>query len=523
MKKKNILLICKESYSFPFYFLAKKLLEENNNVACYFFNPIETGYEKCMMNENTFFAHKGMGNLKVYDNIDMLELFNNNLNNPPIDWGFLDFVEKNFTKDKCLSLQMLTTQFFSRVFHDRFFFNEVTYEQQLYWLELNYKRVIEIFDEYTPDVIWDLDNAELSRSIIAEISQSRNIPYILIDHPRYEMFKIPTFSTVWKNNYFNSVFNKKKELDVNSLKTEYEYVENFRKQDKIMSNVFKNHITSSYERTPIDKSIKSIIGKILYLVNISFKGKNISLRKKNKILFPSSLVFLWYFVKVEFKRWYLLGSNKYFSNPIIGERYVYMPLHVIPESSTNVSGPFYINELFTIEQISKSLPVGCYLYVKEHQAMLGERAVDFYRKANKIPNVKMVNINYYKDPKPWIQNSIGVITVTGSSSYEAALLGKKSIVFGDVAFNVIDGITRAKSFEELPRLIANFGMIDNIHSCAAYLATVKSLGMELDLKYLANEGEQILIGKKMMSDKYISEIDKLNDFFEKSMEQIIRN
>ena len=516
MIKKNILLVCKESFSFPFYFLAKKLLKENNNVACYFFNPIETGYDKCLMNENTYYAHKEIENLKVYDNNDILELFSNNLNKPPIDWEFLDFVEKNYTTDKGISLQIIASQFFSNHLHDRFYYTDVTGEQQLYWLELHYKKVVQLFDEYKPDVIWDIDNAEFSRSVISEISQSRNIPYLRLDHPRFEMFKISSFSTLWKNEYFNSVFNKQNQLDVNSLKVEYNYVEKFRKKDKIMSKVFENDITSNYDRTPLYKSIKLIIGKALYFFNISFKGNNFSLRKKNKIIFPSSLENIWFFFKVVLKRWYLLGPNKYFSNPVIGEKYIYMPLHLIPESSTSVLGPFYLNELFNIEQISKSLPVGCCLYVKEHQSMVGERNLTFYKKVNRIPNVKMVSVNYYRDPKPWIDNSIGVISVTGTAAFEAALIGKKSIVFGDVSFNVIDGITRAYSFEDLPKLISNLGLIDNTHSCAAHISTVRLLGTEINLKYLINEGEQILNGKKMMSNKYLSEINSLNDFFEKS-------
>lgn len=41
----------------------------------------------------------------------------------------------------------------------------------------------------------------------------------------------------------------------------------------------------------------------------------------------------------------------------------------------------------------------------------------------------MVQLNYYNDPKPWITKSQGVVTISGTSAYEAALLGKHSIVF----------------------------------------------------------------------------------------------
>lgn len=518
--KRKILLICKESFSFPFYFLAKDLLSKNNDVASYFFNSIETGYEECKMNTNTYFAHKKLKNLNVYDNNEILELFSKNLERPPIDYEFIEIIRKNYTKDKVLSLQILTSQFFSKYFHDRFFFDEVTYEQQIYWLELNYRRVIEIFEDFKPDIIWDLDNAELSRSIISEIAQSRGIPYITIDHPRFEMYKIPSYSTICKNDYFVSLFHKNKKLDPEILKNEYSFINEFRSRDKIMSKVFENDITSNYKRTPLLGMMKFIISKIFYLINISFKGKNISFRSKNHIIFPSNLKFLWFFIKATLKRWYLLGPNKYFSNPISGEKYVYMPLHLIPESSTSVLSPFYLNELASIEQVSKSLPLGWYLYVKEHQSMLGERSINFYKKANKLPNVKMISVNYYIDPKPIIQNAIGVITVTGSAAYEAALLGKKAIVFGDVYFNLIDGITRLKSYEELPLVISNFDSndsVDNIHSSAAYIATVKNLGEEINLKYLMSEGEKILMGLVKISPLYKKEINKLECFFDSAL------
>lgn len=68
-----------------------------------------------------------------------------------------------------------------------------------------------------------------------------------------------------------------------------------------------------------------------------------------------------------------------------------MPLHLIPESSTFTLAPIYINELSIIEAVSKSLPTGWWLYVKEHQAMLGERGEFFYKAVNKLPNVKWYN------------------------------------------------------------------------------------------------------------------------------------
>ena len=164
----------------------------------------------------------------------------------------------------------------------------------------------------------------------------------------------------------------------------------------------------------------------------------------------------------------------------------------------------YVNELTIIEAVSKTLPAGWWLYVKEHQAMVGERGVEFYEKANKLPNVKMVQLNYYEDPKPWISNSQGVVTISGTTAYEAALMGKHSIVFSDTPFSLIKGVQAFKEFAK---------PLDNIKSCAAYIATVKNIGYSIDTKLLLNKGERILRGIDPVDEEYQCNLDLLERLF----------
>lgn len=218
----------------------------------------------------------------------------------------------------------------------------------------------------------------------------------------------------------------------------------------------------------------------------------------------------------------LYGKNKYFENPVEGEAYVYMPLHLIPESSVFVKASYYVDECNLIEQISKSLPIGWKLYVKEHQAMLGERGLEFYKKVSELHNVRVVQVNYYKDPKPWIANAKGVVTITGTAAYEAALLGKKSIVFGEVPFSMIDGITQITSFDDLPKAIRDFGETDNLHSAAAYIETVKEAGTEMKIFYLMDEAERIFSGQAERTPEFEKEMDKLMEFYEKGYERYLK-
>ena len=241
---------------------------------------------------------------------------------------------------------------------------------------------------------------------------------------------------------------------------------------------------------------------------------NHKLKKTNRLLYAPSLPYIKHYWQVMTLRRKFMGKNKLFEAPREGEDYVYMPLHLIPESTVFVKASYYVDELSLIEAVSKSLPVGWWLYVKEHQAMLGERSVEFYKRVRQLHNVRLVQVNHYHDPKPWIMNAKGVVTIVGTTAYEEALLGRKSILFGDVPFELIDGITKVHSYEELPGLIREFGEIDNIHSCAAYLKTIRDVGFEIDLFYLMAKAEKILAHEEERDEKFISQIDELMRFYE---------
>ena len=217
-----------------------------------------------------------------------------------------------------------------------------------------------------------------------------------------------------------------------------------------------------------------------------------------------------------------MKSNPFFKKPVEGENYVYMPLHLIPESSTFSVAPMYVNELTIIEAVSKSLPAGWWLYVKEHQAMLGERATSFYKLVNRLPNVKMVQLNYYQDPKPWIMKSKGVVTISGTTAYEAALLQRHAIVFSDVPFKLIEGIMRCRSFEDLPQLLKNFTTpLDNIKSCAAYIAAVKKMGVSVNIKLLLNEALGDIRNHIEPSKEYRDNLNRLEELLLKGYQYYI--
>ena len=135
------------------------------------------------------------------------------------------------------------------------------------------------------------------------------------------------------------------------------------------------------------------------------------------------------------------------------ENFVYFPLQVEPERSLNIDAPFYVNQLEIIKNISKSLPVGYKLYVKEHygQIFRNWREIKYYKEIIALPNVKLVHHSI--KPEEIIKKCKLVLSISGTSGFEAALYEKASIVFADVNYENLESVNRVKQIEDLPNLI----------------------------------------------------------------------
>jgi hypothetical protein len=126
-------------------------------------------------------------------------------------------------------------------------------------------------------------------------------------------------------------------------------------------------------------------------------------------------------------------SLDYFDHPSNGERYVLYPIHFQPEASTLVQAPYYLDQEALIEDISKSLPVGYRLYVKEHVSNRGRRSQAFYKRLRETFGVRLLG----PDEDTWqlIRNAAAVAVITGTVGWEGLLFGKPVVTFGDVFYN----------------------------------------------------------------------------------------
>ncbi|HSJ05557.1 MAG TPA: hypothetical protein VK936_02570 [Longimicrobiales bacterium] len=124
-------------------------------------------------------------------------------------------------------------------------------------------------------------------------------------------------------------------------------------------------------------------------------------------------------------------SGRWFADPraMQDRPYFYFPLHVEPEASMMVLAPHATNQLALIEDVSKAMPPGFRLLVKEHIPMLGGRPPGFYERIRAMPDVVLVDP--LADNHVLIRDAALVVTVTGTAGWEAIVHHRPVLVFGE--------------------------------------------------------------------------------------------
>jgi len=133
----------------------------------------------------------------------------------------------------------------------------------------------------------------------------------------------------------------------------------------------------------------------------------------------------------------------------IPDKSVFFPLHFQPEQSTLVGGIYYANQIGLIENISKSLPLGYTLVLKEHPAGRGVRPAWQYRHLTSFPNIMFSDA----PSKEIAKRTLATITITGTIGVEAMALDRPVIMLGRSFFDYADVIYKASGPHELPDIM----------------------------------------------------------------------
>jgi hypothetical protein len=108
-------------------------------------------------------------------------------------------------------------------------------------------------------------------------------------------------------------------------------------------------------------------------------------------------------------------------------------LHKQPESSVDVIGSPFTNQYEVIRALTRLLPFGWEIWVKEHPNAIGDRSPEDYRDLKRLPGLRL--IDPFADTHGLLSRAAMTMSISGTACLEAGLLGKPAITVAEMYFD----------------------------------------------------------------------------------------
>ncbi|MDP6735239.1 MAG: hypothetical protein QF732_01900 [Nitrospinaceae bacterium] len=171
-------------------------------------------------------------------------------------------------------------------------------------------------------------------------------------------------------------------------------------------------------------------------------------------------------------------------NDLAGKTLVYYPLQKEPEATIGQAAPECLSQHATILSLARDLPAGVLLVIKENTSAIGRRTASFYDQISALKNVVLLRSDTSSIDA--IKQAAATVTIAGTASMEAAILGKPSLTFSDhIKWGFLPHARVVRSESELPSLLrwAVSGPFDADQARrdgARFLAALKESSMNLE-------------------------------------------
>ncbi len=171
-------------------------------------------------------------------------------------------------------------------------------------------------------------------------------------------------------------------------------------------------------------------------------------------------------------------------NDLAGKAFVFYPLQKEPEATIMQAAPECLSQHATILAVARDLPAGVLLAIKENISAIGRRTASFYDQIAALKNVVLLRSDTSSIEA--IKQAAATVTIAGTASMEAAILGKPALTFSEhVKWGLLPHVRVVTCESELPSLLrwAVFGPFDAGQARedgARFLAALKESSMNLE-------------------------------------------
>lgn len=356
-------------------------------------------------------------------------------------WFFHDHIRNNIKPDieflknfeKKYKINLWTLAINERIFYRFYNFHKFTNSEILSILESECKLFENILDEVKPDFFITKEPAFHHLELFYQMCKIRGIKVLMLGQPNMGYRCIISQESTKLDSYdsINQIKGQNRNLD--ELQ---KYLKSFDLSKQIRT----------YDKKHGSSTMGWLKATLSYLMSDNKNTKthyNYFGRSKIKVIF----YMLTSILKKKYRQSFI---NKNLKTKVdLNTQFVYFPLAVDLERNLLINAPFYTNQIEIIRHIVKSMPAGFRLYVKENPSQISRewRSISEYKEIMNIPNVTLIHPSF--STEELFKSCAMVITIGGTSGFEAAFYGKPSIVFVNVGYQILPSVTRIKEIESL--------------------------------------------------------------------------
>ena len=362
-------------------------------------------------------------------------------------------------------------------------------------IQLSFKEISEFIDNYKPDLIIGFICVTLIEYLTFHIAKKKNIQYFNLRPSRIKnrFFVVKDIfdpaNDIVKDfalNVTDLQSNKEAKNIIEELKKDFSYegvIATNKKNDNFRQHLKYSDISSYFmkKKHPILKIWK-------YVINI-FRYNYLK------------TIYAW-----KLKRIYQTYSSFHYFKKLkknVHTNYVLFPLHKEPEVQLLLHGYNYTNQIDVIKNIAQNLPHDVTMLVKEHPMAVGYRPTRFYKEINSIPNVTV--LGPMEDLSRILKDAKMLITISGTSAFEAILKKIPVIHFGDLPFEILSDtmIKKLNNFNDISHsynmLLRNYNYDES--EVIRYIETCVRNSVPLDFYSLFLKKAQLDISKKSIESE----------------------
>lgn len=131
--------------------------------------------------------------------------------------------------------------------------------------------------------------------------------------------------------------------------------------------------------------------------------------------------------------------------------FVLFGFHMQPESSIDVWAPFFSNQQWVVELLSRCIPPTHTLMIKVHKSDVANYSQAQLKQMCAVPGVQLVAPS--ADTRSFIERADLLVAIQGTMGLEAALIGKPVIMLGDSPVTIFPSASGVGALRDLPSLV----------------------------------------------------------------------